>query len=367
MRVESVVLTEIRLPLKFVFQTSFGVTRERRAILVRLVGEGTEGVGECVAMQDAGYSYESVDIAWTALERLIVPRVVGKTFPTPAALAAALAPVRGHAMAKAAVEQALWDALARAWGMPLWQLLGGVRTRIPVGVSIGIQPSIEATLDAIARFLDEGYRRIKLKIQPGWDVALIEAVRERYPDVPLTVDANSAYSLADLPTFKALDRFQLGYIEQPLAYDDLHDHARLQAQLATPICLDESITSPADARKALASDAGRVINVKAGRVGGLLAARQVHDVAEAFGVPVWCGGMLETGVGRAFNLALSSLPNFTLPGDTSSSSRYWERDIVHEPLEAEDGLMEVPGGPGSGVTVAWDYVKTVTVREVRFP
>lgn len=362
MRIERVTLTEIRLPLNFRFETSFGVTRERRILLVRLVADGVEGVGECVAGESPGFSYETVDTAWLVLQDTLVPAVLGQEIATPAELLGRLGTVRGHNMAKAALETAFWDAQARAAGLPLWQLLGGVRRAVPVGVSIGIQPSPAATVAEVDRFLAEGYQRVKLKIKPGWDLEVVRAVRERHPRVALTVDGNSAYTLADLPTFRELDRFQLDYIEQPLAPDDLHDHATLQAHLVTPICLDESIRSPADTRKALATGAARVINVKIGRVGGLLPARQVHDVAQAFGVPVWCGGMLEAGVGRAFNIALATLPGFTLPGDTASASRYWKRDIVHEALEAAEGWMPVPGGPGSGVHVDWEYVARLTAR-----
>ncbi|MEW6045525.1 MAG: o-succinylbenzoate synthase [Bacillota bacterium] len=361
MRVERAELRIIRLPLKFTFQTSFGTTAERTILLVTLYGGGIEGYGECVAEEVPLYREETIGTARSVLEEAIVPRVLGQDFSNPEALVAALAFIRGNRMAKAAVETAFWDLWSRSLGVPLWQLLGGVRREVPVGVSLGIQPSIEATLDAVERHLAEGYRRIKLKIKPGWDVKVVAAVRERFPDVPLTVDANSAYTLADLPTFVELDRFGLDYIEQPLAYDDLHDHAALQARLRTAICLDESITSARDARKALAGGAGRVINIKIGRVGGHVEARRLHDVAAAFEVPVWCGGMLEAGVGRAHNIHISTLLNFTKPGDVASASRYWEADIVNEPLEATRGLMPVPGGPGIGVTLNRAVLERVTL------
>lgn len=361
MRIERAELRIVRLPLKFAFQTSFGTTTRRTILLVGLYGGGLEGWGECVADEEPLYREETVSTARAVLAETLLPRVVGRDFADPEQLAQAMAFVRGNRMARAAVETAFWDLWARGLGVPLWQLLGGVRRQVPVGVSLGIQPSIEATLEQVQRHVAQGYRRVKLKIRPGWDVKVVEAVRERFPDLTLTVDANCAYTLADLPVLSALDRLGLDYIEQPLAYDDLHDHALLQARLRTPICLDESITSARDARKALAAGAGRVINVKVGRLGGHLEARRVHDVAEAFEAPVWCGGMLEAGVGRAHNVHVSTLPGFTKPGDVASASRYWETDIVNEPLEAHDGLMPVPEGPGTGVSLNRDVLQRVTV------
>jgi O-succinylbenzoate synthase len=257
---------------------------------------------------------------------------------------------------------AYWDLQAKLLGLPLWQLLGGQLRPIPVGVSLGIQESVDETVELARHNAALGYKRVKLKIEPGWDVQVVSAVRQALPDVQLSVDANSAYRLTDAPRLRQLDDLQLEYIEQPLAHDDLVDHAQLQAQLTTAICLDESIHSAEDARKGLALGAGRVINVKTGRVRGYLAARRVHDVALTFGAPVWCGGMLESGVGRAHNLHLSTLPNFVLPGDTSSSSRYWTEDIVEQPLEAVDGLQTVPGGPGIGVSLKSDLVQRLTNR-----
>lgn len=269
-------------------------------------------------------------------------------------------------MAIAALENALFDALAKRAGMPLWMLLGGTRTEILVGASLGIQESIQATIDGAIRHLDEGYRRLKFKIKPGWDVEPLSAVRDALPDVPLTVDANSAYRLTDARTFAKLDSLDLDYIEQPLAHDDLVDHAALQRQLKTPVCLDESIHSPEDTRKALQLGAGRVINIKQGRMRGLAMARAAHDVAVSFGAPVWCGGMLELGVGRATNLHLSSLPGFTLPGDTASASRYFEDDIIEERLEATEGVQQIPNGPGLGVTLRRNLIHAVTVRSELF-
>ena len=362
MKIDRMELREVNLRLRFPFRTSFGTERDRRILLVTVASGGLEGVGECVAMAWPGYSPETVDTAWTILRDVVAPRVVGGSFATPDELLHALAPVRGHDMAIAALETAFWDLQARALGVPLWVLLGGRDRPVPVGVSIGIQDGVGATVDAARHHVAEGYRRVKLKIAPGWDVVPVAAVREALPDVPLTVDANSAYRLSDARTLRELDAFGLDYLEQPLSHDDLIDHAQLQRQLATPLCLDESIGSPAAARKGLQVGAGRVINVKVGRVRGLRRARQVHDVAAAFGAPVWCGGMLESGIGRAANLHLSTLDGFTLPGDTASASRYWERDLIREPLEAVDGLQRVPEGPGSGVTLDDEFVAERTAR-----
>lgn len=362
MRIDRIELREIALRLKFPFRTSFGVEQDRRILLVSVFADGQEGVAECVAGEFPGYAYETTDTAWHVLQDFVAPKLLGRSFATAAELLHELRFVRGHNMAVAAVEMAFWDAQARALGVPLWQLLGGRLRDIPVGISLGIQDSIEATVELAQRSVAQGYRRVKLKIEPGWDVQVVEAVRAALPDVELTVDANSAYRLTDAPRLRELDAFGLAYIEQPLAHDDLIDHAELQAQLDTAICLDESIHSPDDARKGLAIGAGRVINLKVGRVRGYREARRVHDIAQAFGAPVWCGGMLESGVGRAHNLHLSTLENFTMPGDTSSSSRYWDEDIVEEALEAVNGVQSVPAGPGSGVTLRQDLVDRLTRR-----
>jgi O-succinylbenzoate synthase len=269
-------------------------------------------------------------------------------------------------MAVGALETAFWDLQAKAAGVPLWVLLGGVRTAHPVGASLGIQESTEKTVETAQAHAEAGYKRLKFKIKPGWDTEPLRAVREALPETPLTVDANSAYRLTDARVFQELDELGLDYIEQPLAYDDLVDHAQLQKLLATPICLDESIHSPEDARKGLQLGAGRVINLKVGRVRGHLGSRRTHDVALSFGAPVWCGGMLELGVGRAHNLHLSSLEGFTLPGDTASASRYWEEDIVEPVLDAKDGLQRIPDGPGLGVTLKHDLIERVTLRHRAF-
>jgi O-succinylbenzoate synthase len=360
MRIDQIELRELDLRLKFRFETSFGVEQDRRVLLVTVRGDGGEGIAECVAGEFPGYSYETNDTAWGVLRDFIAPKVLGKNFDTPAQLLHELRFVRGHNMAVAAVEMAFWDLWARSLGTPLWQLLGGVRQEIPVGVSLGIQASPEATAELARAHVAEGYKRVKLKIKPGWDELVVRAVREALPDTDLTVDANSAYRLVDAAALRRLDAYNLAYIEQPLAYDDLVDHAELQRQLATPICLDESIHSAEDARKGLQIGAGRIINVKVGRVRGYTQAKRLHDVAVAFGAPVWCGGMLESGVGRAHNLHLSTLEGFVLPGDTASASRYWDEDIVEPLLDAVHGVQRVPAGAGIGVTLKRDLVERIT-------
>ncbi len=364
---ESAELRLLELPLKFRFETSFGVQTKRTILLLTLRAGGLEGYGEGVMEVLPAYREEVVAGAEYLLREVFLPGVLGKTFGGPAALEAELAPYRGNRMAKAVLEMAFWDLWARSLNVPLARLLGGARDKVPVGVSLGIQPSVEATLEAVARHAEQGYKRVKLKIKPGWDVTPLSAVRAAFPGLTLTVDANSAYSLADARVFAALDELDLDYIEQPLAYDDLHDHARLQAMIRTPLCLDESILSAADARKALATDAGRVINVKPARLGGHAESVRVHAVAGSFGAPLWMGGMLEAGVGRAHNIHLATLPGFSKPGDVASASRYWARDIVNEPLEAENGEMPLPTGPGIGVTLNRAVLQDVTrhVQELR--
>ena len=348
---DSAELRVLDMPIRFAFETSFGVMRRRYVPLLTLRAGGLEGHAEGVMDHLPLYREETVPGAVAFLEGQLLPRVLGRSLANPEALAQLLAPYRGNRMARAMVEMAFWDLWAKHLDLPLWQLLGGVRPAVPVGVSLGIQRSAEATAELATAHAEQGYQRIKLKIKPGWDEVPVAAVRAALPDLQLTVDANSAYTLADTAALQALDAYRLRYIEQPLAFDDLVDHAALQPLLRTPLCLDESITSVQDARKALTLGAARVINLKVARVGGHLEARHIHDLTLAFGVPMWCGGMVETGVGRAHNIHLSTLPNFCLPGDTSSASRYWDHDIIHEPLEVQGGLMPVPEGPGIGVTL----------------
>ncbi|MBX3141474.1 MAG: o-succinylbenzoate synthase [Trueperaceae bacterium] len=367
MRIDRLELTEVPLRLKSPFRTSFGVEQDRRIVIASLVCDGVTGIAECVAGEFPGYSYETTDTAWHVISDFIAPAVVGKEFESAAALLHALSFIRGHNMAVAAVEMAYWDLKAKQLGVPLFELLGGTDRPIPVGISLGIQDSVQATVDLAAASVAQGYGRIKLKIEPGWDQQPVRAVREALPGISLTVDANSAYTLNDAPVLESLDEFGLTYMEQPLAHDDILDHAELQARIGTAICLDESIHSPEDARKALTIGAGRIINMKVGRVRGFRAALAIHDIAAAFGAPVWCGGMLESGVGRAANLHLSSLPNFRLPGDTSSSSRYWDVDIINEPLEARDGVQAIPKfGAGIGVTLNTEYVARVASRKAHW-
>lgn len=368
MKIESAELRIIRLQLLRPFETSFGVETERTIPLLTLNCQGLEGYAEGVMEALPLYREEFVSGAVALLKEALLPRVLRTPLFTPQDVLDRLSMFRGNRMAKALIEMAFWDLWAKSLSLPLHRLLGGVRDAIPVGVSLGIQPSLEATRELVQSHLAQGYQRVKLKIKPGWDTNLISAMRKEFPDAALTVDANSCYSLADLPTLRELDQFHLDYIEQPLAYDDLIDHAKLQSRLQTAICLDESILSPEDTRKGLEIGAGRVINIKVGRVGGHLEARRVHDVAQSFGAPVWCGGMLESGIGRAHNIHLATLPNFTKPGDTSSSSRYWKQDIIHEALETRAGFMPVPQGVGIGVTLNRPFLDSLTLyKEVIRP
>ncbi|TVP48251.1 MAG: o-succinylbenzoate synthase [Gemmatimonadales bacterium] len=367
MKIDSVELREIRLPLREPFVTSSGRWHIRSILLVRVRGEGLEGWGECVAAEDPGYSYETSETAWHVLTEHLLPGLVGREVMGPGEVLDHAPHVRGHRMAKAAMEMAVWDLHARAVGVPLWEMLGGSGAPVPVGVSIGLQAGNDALLRKVEGYLEEGYRRIKVKVKPGRDVAMLRAVRDRFGDVPLMADANSAYTLGDLPMLKEMDDLELLMIEQPLGHEDLLDHAALQAELRTPVCLDESIRSVGDVRLALHLDAGRIINIKPGRVGGLAESRAIHDVCREAGVPVWCGGMLESGIGRAFNVALAGLPGFTLPGDLSGSRRYWEEDIVSPEWEPVDGYMGPVDGPGIGVELRMDRIEALTRRRVEFP
>jgi O-succinylbenzoate synthase len=351
LRIESAELRIVRLPLLTPFVISTGTMTEKVFPLLTLRAEGLEGYGEGVMDTLPDYLEETQAGALPFLREALLPQIVGRRFASPAELGTFLDPWRGHRMSKAMVEMAVWDLWTKALGLPLSAALGGVRDAVEVGVSLGIA-DIPTTLDRVRSAVEGGYRRIKLKIKRGHDLDLLAAIRAEFPKVKLTVDANTDYRMADLPQLKAMDEFALDYIEQPLAFDDILDHAKVQAHLLTAICLDESIRSATDARHALVAEAARVINIKVGRVGGFGAARAIHDLCAAFDVPVWCGGMLESGIGRAQNIHLATLPNFTKPGDTSSSSRYFAQDIVNEPLEAEAGLMAVPRhGPGLGVTL----------------
>ncbi len=362
-RIESVELQHVRLRLKEPFETSFGVEHDRECLILRLRGDGLQGWGECVADAWPGYSYETVGTAWHVLTEFFVPRLLGQPCDDVEALEALLAPFKGHPLAKAGLQMALWDLLGKAQGRPLADMLGGERERVEVGVSIGIQPDVRSLLRTVERYVELGYRRIKLKIKPGRDVEEVRAVRGAFPQVPLQVDANSAYDLEDAPVFEAMDDLGLLLIEQPLAEDDLVDHSLLQQRLQTDLCLDESILSLRHARQALDLGACRVINIKPARVGGLREALRVHDLCRERGAPLWCGGMLETGIGRASNLALASLPGFSLPGDISASDRYFEVDIAEPRFTLnDDSTIDVPQGAGLGVEVDLEALKAHTLR-----
>jgi len=360
MKLTAVELRRIRMPLVAPFRTSFGTATERDVLLVRAVTEDAEGWGECVAMSDPLYSPEYVDAAADVLTRFLVPAVAARPRLDATAVAPALAAFKGHRMAKAALETAVLDAELRAAGRSLARELGAVRDRVPCGVSVGIMDSVGALLDAVEAYLDAGYLRIKLKIEPGWDVEPVRAVRERFGDgVLLQVDANTAYTRADARHLARLDPFDLLLIEQPLDEDDVLGHAELAKVVRTPICLDESITSARAAADAISLGACSIVNIKPGRVGGYLEARRIHDLCAAHGVPVWCGGMLETGLGRAANVALAALPGFTLPGDTSASDRYYRADIT-EPFVLDGGHLRVPDGTGIGVQPRPEALAAVT-------
>ncbi|MEV4669718.1 o-succinylbenzoate synthase [Microbacterium sp. LWO12-1.2] len=371
MHIDRVELITVRMPLVHPFTTSFSTQTERRPLLVRITasrdGRTVTGWGECVALFDPSYSPEYLDGAREMLRRFLVPSLLewqdaGRTV-TAETVAAATAHVVGHRMAKAALEMAVLDAGLRLDDRRFADHLGVTRAAVPSGVSVGIESSIPDLLAQVGGFLDEGYARIKLKIQPGWDIEPVRAVREKFGDVPLQVDANTAYRLSDAPLLRRLDPFGLLLIEQPLAEDDLRQHALLAQQIATPVCLDESIVSVEAAADAIAMGAASVINIKPGRVGGYLAARRIHDLAEANGIAVWCGGMLETGIGRAANIALAGLPGFTLPGDVSGSNRFYAQDVT-EPVVMRDGVVAIPDGPGFGVEPLADVLAAVTIDAV---
>jgi O-succinylbenzoate synthase len=364
-RLDRIVLRQIRMPLVHFFETSFSRTYQRDMVLVEVVSDGLSGWGEVTAGENPFYNEEWTASIWPLLKDYVAPRVLHHDFESPAQVYDRTAHIRGHFMARGGLEAAVWDLEARRAGVPLANFIGGgARSEIPCGVSIGIQDSVEQLIETIRRELAAGYQRIKIKIKPGWDIDVVRQVREAFPNILLMADANSAYTLADTARLQQLDPFNLMMIEQPLAHDDILDHAILQAQLQTPICLDECIRTPHHAEQAIALNAGRILNIKLGRVGGFHAAKQIHDFAHAHGIPVWCGGMLESGIGRAHNIALSTLPGFTLPGDVSASKRYWKRDIIMPPVEVSSlGTITVPSAPGFGFDLDFDYLQSVTVRE----
>ncbi len=365
MRIDRIEVRLLRLPLVHFFETSFGRSYDRTFILVKVEGGGQEGWGESVAEANPYYSAETVETVWHILTAFLAPRVIGVEFAHPREVFPALRAVRGHHMAKAALEMAAWDLYARLQGVPLQAVLGGTRTRIASGVSIGIQDSLDELAAKVDTELAAGYQRIKIKIKPGWDVNAVEMLRARFGPIPLMVDANAAYTVDDGPHLAALDRFDLMMIEQPLEYDDVTDHAVLQRQLRTPICLDESIHTVRVARDAIDAGACRIINIKPGRVGGHLESIRLHDLCAERGVPVWHGGMLESGIGRAHNIHLASLPNFTLPGDIAASRRYYAPDLIDPPIEvAPDGTVAVPDGPGIGVRPVPERIEQATLRRI---
>ncbi len=365
LQIDSAELRLVRLPLVTPFVISTGTMHDKVFPLLVLRSGDYEGYGEGVMDPLPDYLSETIPAAMALMRDVLLPQIVGKNFENPAALEKLLTPWRGHQMTKATVEMAFWDLWAKSLGLPLKTLLGGSGDAIDVGVSLGIGP-IEETVSRVASHHEQGYKRIKLKVNPGHDLALVAAVRTAFPEIRLSVDANSCYTLADTAMLRRMDAFDLDYIEQPLAWDDIHDHAVLQSRITTPICLDESIGSAQACRKALQIDAARVINIKVGRSGGYLESLRIHDLCAAWNVPVWCGGMLESGIGRAHNIHLSTLPNFTKPGDTSSASRYFTRDIIIEKLETTDGRMSVPEGPGIGVHLDHDYLADMTISTESF-
>lgn len=368
MKIERIELHHITQDLVHPFRTSFGTQIARPTILVAVFSEGLTGWGECTAANDPGYSYETITTAWHILRDFLVPALLGQDLTDPKQISAYFKRFRGHAMAKASLENAVWDLFAKAEGVPLAKLWQGQRERVEVGVSIGIQPTLQGLVDRVNAFVGKGYRRIKMKIEPGWELVPLAAIRERHPDIKLMVDANSAFSLEDAPLFQQMDSLNLLMIEQPLHYDDIFDHAKLQAQINTPICLDESIHSPLHAQAAIELKACRIINMKVSRVGGVSNALTIHDMCREAGLQMWCGGMLETGVGRATNLHLATLPNFTLPGDISATDRYYAEDIAEPPfyLNSEDSTITVPTGPGIGVAVIMERVAKCRINEAVF-
>lgn len=356
-------MRHIRMDLKSPFRTSFGVEQERDCLIIRLEGDGIEGWGECVAGDRPGYSYETTGTAWHILAEFLIPAVLENPPASIDALLACFSGIKGHPQARACLEMAYWDFLGKRQGLSLRRMLGGLKDRIPVGVSIGIQDSPALMIERVESYLRQGYARIKLKIEPGNDLQVVEAVRAAYPGIALQVDANAAYNTTDHDHLLKLDPFELELVEQPYAEDDLIDHAELQKDLQTPVCLDESILSRRHARQALQIDACRVINIKPARVGGLSEGVAIHDLCLAKDIPVWCGGMLETGIGRASNLAIASLPGFTLHSDISASERYYQRDIAHPLFELNpDSTINVPDAPGLGVEVDREALELFTLR-----
>jgi O-succinylbenzoate synthase len=363
-KIDRIILRQLKMPLVHFFETSFSRTYSRDIVIVEVVSEGLSGWGEITAGENPFYNEEWTESAWLIARDYVAPRIVGRELSSALDVDPLTRHIRGHNMARGGVEAAVWDLQARRNGNPLWKEIGGgARKEIPCGVSIGIQDTVEQLLGKIEHELADGYQRIKMKIKPGWDVDVIRQVRERFPAIKLMADANSAYTLADTDRLKQLDEFYLMMIEQPLAHDDIIDHAVLQPKLETPVCLDECIRSAHHAEQAIRLKAGRIVNIKLGRVGGFAESKRLHDVCQTAGIPVWCGGMLEAGIGRAHNIALATLPNFTLPGDVSASKRYWKRDIVLPAVETTPhGTIVVRDEPGFGYELDHDFINHVTSR-----
>src|SRR5271166_4035516 len=364
MKIEAITLREIHMPLVHFFETSFGRTYSRRILLITVHSEGVDGWGESVVGEDPFYSSEWIESAWPTLMQYLIPALLGKRIESARDCPALFAKVRAHRMAKAGLENALWDAEARQKQVPLWKLLGGTRREIPCGVSIGIQDSVEQLLDKIQIELAAGYRRIKVKVKPGWDVNVLEKIRSRWADITLSCDANSAYTLDQVEHLRLFDQFNLLMIEQPLWNDDIYYHARLQKELRTAICLDESIENARSAAFAVESGACRIINIKVGRVGGFTEAVKIHDVCHHQNIPVWCGGMLESGIGRAHNIALSTLQNFRLPGDVPASKRYWKEDVIDPEVQVSPaGTIAIRDDAGTGYAIKEDLIEKLTTRK----
>ena len=365
MKIEQIRLRQIQMPLVHYFETSFGRTYSRDMVLVEVVADGVSGWGEVTAGENPFYNEEWTEAAWLIVKHYASPRVLGRELASADDVYPLLSHIRGHFMARGGLEAAVWDLQARRNGRPLWQEIGGgARKEIACGVSIGIQDTVADLLKKVEKELADGYQRIKMKIKPGRDVEDLRAVRQEFPGIKLMADANSAYTLADIDHLRKLDDFYLMMVEQPLAHDDIIDHATLQTKLQTPVCLDECIRSAHHAQQAIDMGACRIINIKLGRVGGFAEAKRVHDVCQKANVPVWCGGMLESGIGRAHNVALSTLPNFTLPGDVSASKRYWKRDVIVPAVETTpQGTIQVTDGVGFGYGMDMEFLKSITVRE----
>lgn len=367
MKIKEVTMRHLKMKMKSPFKTSFGTMQNKEFLLLEVKGDdGHVGWGESVAFDSPWYTEETVKTNWHMLEDFLIPALLNTDIAHPDEVTEILSSIRKNNMAKSAVEGAIWDMFAKEKGVTLADALGGKKKLIDVGISIGIQNTVDALLKLIEGYVNEGYKRMKVKIKPGWDIHVLREIRKRFPNVPLMVDANSAYTLKDIDLFKAFDEFNLMMIEQPLAADDIIDHAKLQKEISTPICLDESIFSYRDTRTAIELGSCQIINIKIGRVGGLTEAKRIHDLCKRHGIPVWCGGMLEAGIGRAHNIALTTLSNFILPGDTAGSSYYWEEDIINPEVIVKDGCIEVPRKSGIGFEPNIDRIKQFTITDKRF-